>query len=101
MPEAFFRASESTQICATRVFFLSLSTATSMTNRVPIFTDLLTYAYAKIHQVRTLVFDNYQRCPVPLTVESKFGNGLKIVLFLSEGHCQNRAAFNLFLLFIL
>ena len=34
------------------------------------FTDLLFYAYmyVGIHQVRTLVFDNYQRCPVPLNV---------------------------------
>ena len=30
------------------------------------FTGLLFYAYVGIHQVRTLVFDNYQTCTVPL-----------------------------------
>ena len=30
------------------------------------FTGLLFCAYVGIHQVRTLVFDNYQRCPMPL-----------------------------------
>ena len=28
---------------------------------------LLFYAYVEIHQVRRLVFDNYQQCPVPLS----------------------------------
>ena len=32
-----------------------------------IFTGLLFYAYVEIHQVRRLVFDNYQRCPVSLS----------------------------------
>ena len=30
-------------------------------------TDLLFYTYVGIHQVRIVVFDNYQTCPVPLT----------------------------------
>ena len=37
-----------------------------MTNWVKIFTDFVFYAYVGIHQV----FDNYQRCPVPLTMDS-------------------------------
>ena len=39
-----------------------------MTNRAKICTYLLFYAYVGrgIHQVRMLVFDNYQTCPVPL-----------------------------------
>ena len=32
------------------------------------FTGLLFYAYVGVHQVRILVFDNYQRCPVSLRV---------------------------------
>ena len=31
-----------------------------------IFTGLLFYAYVEIHQVRGLVFDNYQKCTFPL-----------------------------------
>ena len=38
-----------------------------MTNWVKTSTDLLFNAYVGIHQVRILVFDNYQRCPLPLT----------------------------------
>ena len=34
-----------------------------------IFTGLLFYAYVGIHQVRTLVVDNYQMCQVPLREE--------------------------------
>ena len=35
---------------------------------VQIFTGLLFDAYVEIHQVRRLVFNNNQRCPVPLNV---------------------------------
>ena len=42
------------------VFFLSI------TNWVKMFTDLLFYALVGIYQVRILVFDNSQRCTVPL-----------------------------------
>ena len=45
------------------------SLATSMTNiESKLFTDILFYLFARIHQVRILVFDNYQTCLVPLTV---------------------------------
>ena len=37
-----------------------------MTNWAQICTGLLFYAYDGIHTVRTLVFDNYQMCTVPL-----------------------------------
>ena len=37
-----------------------------MINLAQISTGLLFYAYDEIHQVRTLVFDNYQTCTVPL-----------------------------------
>ena len=40
--------------------------ANSMTNWAQIFTGLLFYAHVGIRQVRILVFDNYQRCPVSL-----------------------------------
>ena len=40
--------------------------ATSMTNWVKMFTDLLFYLYVEINQLRTLVFDNNQTSPVPL-----------------------------------
>ena len=46
--------------------FFRYSLATSITNYVKIFTDLLFYAYVGIHQVRIMVFDNFQTCPVPL-----------------------------------
>ena len=52
--------------CATRVFSFHYSLATSTTNWAQMFTGLLFYAYVEIHQVRRLVLDNYQRCPVPL-----------------------------------
>ena len=35
------------------------------------FTDLLFYAYHGIHQVKKLVFENYQMCPLPLNKEIK------------------------------
>ena len=61
-PEVFCK-SESTQICTTRVCFL-LSNST--TNLFTILTDLLLYAYVGIHQVRVLVFDNFQKVPSAL-----------------------------------
>ena len=36
-----------------------------MTDWAQIFTGLLFYAYDGIHQVRRLVFDNYQTCTFP------------------------------------
>ena len=66
-PEAFYWASESTQSCATRVFF---SFAIPLKLWWPILSQIITtfviYAYVRIHQVRKPVFDNYQRCLVPL-----------------------------------
>ena len=40
-----------------------------MTNSCQLFTDLLFYADVGIYQVRILVFDNYQRCPVLLNMQ--------------------------------
>ena len=48
-------------------FFFHYYLATSMTDWDKIFTGLLFYAYIEIHQVRRLVFDNYQTCTFPLT----------------------------------
>ena len=48
-------------------FFFHYYLATSTTNWAQIFTGLLFYAYVEIHQVRRLVFDNYQQCPVSST----------------------------------
>ena len=39
-----------------------------------IFIGLVFYAHVGIHQVRILVFDNYQRCPVPLSAWMSTGN---------------------------
>ena len=39
-----------------------------MTNWAKIFTGLLSFAYDGIHQMRTLVFDNYQTCTVPFNM---------------------------------
>ena len=38
-----------------------------MTNFAQMFTGLLFCAYVGIHQVRRLVFDNYQTCTLPLS----------------------------------
>ena len=59
-----------TILCNRSVFYFHNSLATPMTNWVQIFTDFLFYEFVGIHQVRILVFDNYQMCPVPLTVTS-------------------------------
>ena len=56
-------------------FFFHHFLATSMTNRAQLFTDLVLYADVGIHQVRRLVFDNYQTFPVPL--REKYNNFLK------------------------
>ena len=62
-------------------FFFHYSLATSMTNWVKMSTDLLFYAlYVEVH-VRILVFDNYQRCQVPL---SPLILNLCVLLFFSE-----------------
>ena len=53
--EAFYNASESTQLCVTWVFFLG-SFSRNFDDQV--FTDLLFDAYVGIHQVRTLYFVN-------------------------------------------
>ena len=53
--------SESTHNCATR-FVSILQLATSMTNWAQTFTGLLFDACVGKHQVRILVFDNYQTC---------------------------------------
>ena len=55
------QASESTQLMRQGCFFFHYSLTTSTTNWVQIFTF---YAYVEVYQVRRLVFDNYQRCPV-------------------------------------
>ena len=51
-------------------YFFHYFLATLMTTWVQPFTDLFIYAYVGIHQVKTLVFDNYQldqRYPLPLS----------------------------------
>ena len=47
-----------------RCFFCPYYLANLMTNWAKIFTGLVFYAYVGIHQVRNMVFDNYQRCLV-------------------------------------
>ena len=70
-------------------FFFHYSLATSMTNWVKIFTDLLFYAYVGIHQVRILVFDNYQRCPVPLNLQN-YPFPSKLGLDFPNSYCLRR-----------
>ena len=48
-------------------FFFRYYLATSTTNLAQIFTGLLFYAFVGIHQVRLLVFDTYQTCPLSST----------------------------------
>ena len=50
-------------------FFFHYYLATSTTNWVQNFIGLLSCAYDEIHQVRRLVFNNYQRYPVSLTIK--------------------------------
>ena len=50
----------------TWVFFFHYSPTNSMTNWAQMFTGLLFCAYVEIHQVKILIVDNYQTCPVPL-----------------------------------
>ena len=49
-----------TTSCDKGVFSFIIIFATSTTDWAQIFTGLLLYAYVEIHQVRRLVFDNYQ-----------------------------------------
>ena len=64
-----FQASESTTN-ATKVFFFHYFLANSMnkmSSHFHRFVIICMQAYVGIHQVRILVFDFYQRCPVHLT----------------------------------
>ena len=54
-----------------------------MTNWAQIFTSLLFNAYDGIHQLRTLVFDDYQTCTVPLRTQVSWP-GLKPTLCWTE-----------------
>ena len=60
-----------------------------MTNWAQIFTGLLFYCYDGVHQVRRLVFDNYQTCTFPLkTAPRKSTFALnKIVLLFDQISC--------------
>ena len=79
------------------VFFFCYSFATLMTNCAQIFTELLFYGYVRIHQVRILIFNNYQMYPVPLTycclyyvlVQSLFLGGLRFC-FCNWGRWDGR-----------
>ena len=50
-------------LCDNGIFFFHCSLTTSMTNWAKTFKGLLFCAYVEIHQVRRMVFDNYQQCP--------------------------------------
>ena len=50
-----------------------------MTNLAQIFTGLLLYAYVGIHQMRQLIFDNYQRWTFPLKTVDTIGNCQRLV----------------------
>ena len=59
--------SESTQIHPTMVFFLSLFSRNFDDRLSPNFDRLVIFMHMMgIHQMRRLVFDNYQRCTFPL-----------------------------------
>ena len=64
----FYLKAHMTQICQQGCFFFHHFIATPMTNWAQIFTGLLFYVYDGIHQVGTLVFDNYQTCTFPLII---------------------------------
>ena len=57
------------------------------TNWAQIFTGLLCYAYFEIHQEWTLVFDNYQACPVSLNQHTIAG----LMAEDTNGNCQGIA----------
>ena len=61
-----------TTSCDKGVFVFHSYLATPTTNQAKIFTGLLFYAYVEIHQVRRLVFDNYQKCTLSLSSDSYF-----------------------------
>ena len=56
-----------------------------MTNLAQIFKGLLFYGYVEIHQVRRLVYDNYQTCTFRLTT---------IVRLVPNGDQSRRAIFS-------
>ena len=71
-------ASESTQLVRQGCFFFHFSLPTLTTNWAQIFTGLLFYEYVEIHQVRRLVFDNYQTCLVLLITDSDINTPVRI-----------------------
>ena len=80
--------SESTQFRPTRVFFPHHFLVNSMTNWPQISTGLLIYGYDWIHQVRTLVFNNYQKCPVSLMCKQRMLFGSWKLGSGSFAHCK-------------
>ena len=62
-----------TTLCDKGVFSFTILT-TLTTNWAQIFGGSLFYAYVEIHQVRRLVFVNYQQCPVALNINLKWLN---------------------------
>ena len=55
-----------------------------MTDWAQISTGLLFNAYVEIHQVRRLVFDNYQQCPLSLSQKTKEGNFTSEIVLLTN-----------------
>ena len=63
-------ASENTQFYATRMFFFSLLFSCNNDDHLgQTFHRFAIVCTAGIQQVRILVFDNYKRCPVPLSID--------------------------------
>ena len=56
-----------TAMCTRVLFFCHYYLATSIPDWAQILAGLLFYAYVEIQQVRRLVLDNYQQCPVSLS----------------------------------
>ena len=63
--QALWGSRKHTSFLQQGLFFFHYSPANLMNNWAKIFTGLLFCAYVGIHQVRILVLDYYQRCPVP------------------------------------
>ena len=56
---------------------------------MPNWAGLLFYAYDGIHQVWTLVFDNYQACTVPITCKTRWLKSPIYRPWISSFHCKN------------
>ena len=68
--------------CDKGVFFFQLSRNSDDQSRSN-YTGLLFYRYVEKHQVRRLVFDNYQKCPLSLKKKKKPSLQFNLTIFIT------------------